>query len=186
MDAVTAAETIVRVEEAFGLSGAKSADIEAFWEAVFFYHTVNSGSVAQPGRSVIVVGGTSHSYDSVLRVLGVDQRRFFRALANEVRSVNKKVLAEAGARNIESREKYEWLIQVASERGLSRFPELAHDSADACWGLDPAQRAALANSKLAVLSRTDNFADTTSSNARMRTSAPTVTTNPAIGRGLYE
>lgn len=179
-------ELITRVEQSFGIKGDDHAGLEAFWEAVFFYHTVNSGSTAQPGRSTITIGNTEHSYDSVLLVLGVDQRRFFRALANEVRDVNKKVIAEGGQRNIEKRERLEWLLQVASDRGLSRYPELAHDSADACWGLDPAQRAALANSKMAVLSRVDNFVDSTSSNARMRNGGGTVNHNPAVGRGQYE
>lgn len=177
------ARMVERVQEAYGLSAAPPGVLESLWEAIFYYHTVNSGSTAQPGRGAVTVAGEPFDYQIVLGVLGTDLRRFFRTNANEVRETNKKVLTWASSPKIDEYERYQWLVQVAAERGLARYPDLAHDSAEACWNLDPAERAALANSKTAVTSSTSNFVDTVSANSRTPAQRGTVFDNPAVGRG---
>lgn len=146
--------------KAYGIVGAAPSDLEAFHEAINFCHTINSGSVLQPGRSVVIIRGNRLSYATVLEVLGNQLRQFYRALANEVRETNRRVLE--GVKNkddIEAQEKYAWLMEVASDRGLLRHPDLCHDSSSAVWTLRPHERAALESSKAGVFSTLVNNAD---------------------------
>lgn len=147
--------------EAAGLTKANSEYAEAFVDALCFAHVINSGSVLQPARGEINIEGCHpFPFIKVLEILGADYRRFFRTYANEVRRVNFKILD--GAKEVDdvvAREKYQWLTQVAFERGLNRFPHLAHDSSDACWELTQEERAAIATAKYFAIDGKPNAAD---------------------------
>jgi len=82
------------------------------------------------------------------------------------RKVNRSVLDSYNPYDPVSVEQHGWLLQVAYDRGLQRHPELAHDSADACLKLTPAERVAVAASKRDVLSTTANSADAMRANPR--------------------
>jgi hypothetical protein len=134
---------------------------------LFFSHTVNSGSTLQPGTARMTINnGSVFDFGEVVRILGVQMRRFFRTYADHITEVNQSVLDSYNPYDPVSVEQYGWLLQVAFERGLQRFPHLAHDSADACLKLIPAERAALAMSKRDVLSTTPNSADAMRANPR--------------------
>lgn len=166
MEAREAGEALQRVYELFGLQNALPEELEAFNKSLFFCHTINSGSILQPGRSVLVVRGESFPFATVVHMLGADLRRFFRTFADEVRAVNREVQNQYDPYDPEKRERFEWLMEVASERGLARYADLAHDSADKCSGLTHAERIALASSKVGVFSSIINAADRIDANAR--------------------
>lgn len=177
MPAREAGDTLERIHDLFHLRGAAPEVHESFLDALLFGHTLNSGSVLQPGRAKFSIGSNYHPLDfsAVTRYLGNDVRRFFRAYANETREVNKRVLfAAKDPEDIIAMEKAEWLRAAAAGRAMQRYPELTHDSADACWHLSDGERAALDASKHIVFSTTPNMAD------RNR-SRPGQSASPALG-----
>jgi len=177
MEAEEAGRKLSRIHTVYGIDKSAPEVIEAFNNGLFFAHTINSGSTLQPARSVIKLKRTPEDIVSefsmmeVIQSLGVDIRRFFRAYADEVRAVNEHVIASYDPADFESVERFNWLIAVAHERGMSRHPELAHDSADKCTGLLPVERAALAVSKVGVFGNIVNTADKIHSNSRVINSA---------------
>lgn len=177
MEAREAGIWLNRIHAAFGLNRAQPEELEAFNKSLFFCHTINSGSVLQPGRSKLYVRGEAFPFDTVVKMLGVNIRRFFRAFADDVREVNKEVLADYTPFNAEKAERHDWLIEVAADRGLARHPDLAHDSADKCLGLSHAERMAVANSKVSVFANIINAADRLNSSARVIGSDPYDSTN---------
>lgn len=170
MSAVEAGAMLERLHRVFGVSREVEAILHAFDNGMFFCHTVNGGSVLTPGRSTFRVPGVTEpfSYSQVRDVLGVDQRRFFRAFADEISEVNKGVINAYDPQDAVKAEQWGWLMQVAHERGLSRYPHLAHDSADACLSLSPAERVAVAASKALVISSSNNSADRLKANSRVQ------------------
>jgi len=166
MSAVEAGDMLQSILKVYGFDRAAEHEIEGFVHAMFFMHTVNSGSTLQPGRATMTVGGVAIDYIQIVRKLGTDIRRFFRAYANEIRDVNLEVLASYDPYDPVSAEYHGWLMQVATERGLQRYPALAHDSADACTDLTPGERGAVAASKRFVLATVDNSADAMIANPR--------------------
>lgn len=169
MEAMEAGDALEGILRMFGLAKEKPAVVQSFIDAMLFCHTVNSGSTLQPGRSKMFVAGTAFDFMEVVRFLGVDLRRFFRAYADETRRVNQRVLDEYENDSFENRERYEWLMEVAMDRGLFRHPDLAHDSSDKCSGLTAEERSSLATSKTGVFSRIVNAADQVTSNSRVAT-----------------
>jgi len=161
MSAVEGGERLDYIHKKLGVDREGHDVLSALDKSLFFCHTINGASVLNPGRSVFGVPNKTENfeYGAVREILGVDFRRFFRAYADEIRLVNKGVLRNYDPYDIESSEAHGWLMQAASDRGLSRFPDLAHDSADACTTLTMTERAALATSKAYVLSKTLNAAD---------------------------
>jgi len=144
------AELRDRVLVACGVDKASDGVLMAFVRAVCLAHAKNSGSVLQPGRAVFYVSNTQYDFlENVVRVLGEDYRRFFRCYADFTRGVLRGIMAKrsdpAFADDIRD---IEW---VAADRGLSRYPDLVHDSAEACYGLTGIERTALQVSKRAVL-----------------------------------
>jgi hypothetical protein len=179
-------DKLQEIYKMFGVQYATPAEIEAVNDAILFAHTINSGSVLQPGRSKVKIKGNEFQYLDVVEFLGTDLRRFYRTLADDVRRVNKKVLAgRADADNIEAQERYQWLIEVARDRDLSRYPDLAHDSSGACWGLTPNESAAISAAKKGVFSSILNTADTISSNSRVKPKEVSYLENPAV-RGIND
>jgi len=136
---------------------------KTFDSALFLCHALNSGSILNTGRANLeyVIEGKkwTHSYREVLNVLALDVRRFFRAYADDVRVVIKKVLASYDPYDFEAVELVGQLQQIAADRGLSRFPDLVFDAADACLLLTPTERAAVRRSKALVLRGKANVAD---------------------------
>lgn len=151
LDAVAAGAMLHRIHEAVGIDREVEERILAFDKALFFEHTINGASVLQPDRGVIDIGDRLIDLSLVMAVLGNDARRFFRAYADDVAAVNREVLAEVSQGDYIAAEKRGQLLQVAFERGLEKFPYLAHDSADACLLLNNEERNALAASKRLVL-----------------------------------
>lgn len=178
MSAEDAGAMLHNIHEKLGIARVDESLLMAFDRALFFAHTVNSGSVLQPGRARIFVDqlettddgqAAQFDYNNVLKMLGNDVRRFFRAYAGDVLEVNKAVLAAYDPYNPVAVEQHGWIVQVATERGLQRYPYLAHDSADACLNINTTERLALINSKRAVLSTVANSADRAFGNPRVQT-----------------
>jgi hypothetical protein len=181
MPAIEAGDTLLCLHEIFHLVGASPEVHEGFLNAVLFAHTLNSASVLQPGRAKFSLGDNIHYLDwaKVVEYLGNNQRRFFRAFANETREVNLRVLLDAkDPDDIVAQEKANWLRNAAANRGMSRHPDLTHDSADACWNLTDGELAALNASKMMVFSTQPNMADRN----RFR---PVQSLNPGVG-SMYE
>lgn len=153
LDAYQAGELLHKLHQALGIASEVEEHIVAFDKALFFEHTLNGASVLQPGRGNIVVGDIVYPIDDIHKILGDDIRRFFRAYADDVAAVNREVLDNYYPANPESVEMHGQLMQVAFDRGIEKFPYLAHDSADACTFLSIEERNALASSKKHVLSQ---------------------------------
>jgi len=169
MSASEAGEMLHRIHGLEGIAAESEGVLRAFDKALFFCHTVNGGSVLAPGRAKFTVPGVTRefSYENIRDILGVHQRRFFRAYADEITEVNLEVLRDYDPHDPVSSEQWGWLVQVAYERGLNRYPQFAHDSADACVKMSPTERAAVAASKVMVISTSNNSADRFKANSRV-------------------
>jgi len=176
MSAVEAGDKLEGIYRMLGVAKENPGVLHAVFEAIMFAHTLNSGSVLQPGRSDFTVGGTAFSFAEVIKFLGVDTRRFFRAYADEIREINDRVLKDVDYGDSESVDRRDWLLGVAADRGLSRFPDLAHDSSDKCVLL-PAERVAVANAKVSVFSTIVNSVDSMNANSRAMTADKFDSTN---------
>jgi len=160
MSAEAAGAMMQKLIERYRMVGETPGNLEAFHNAIYFAHTLNGSSVLQPGRATFSIAGFDMDYKHAVDLLGNDLRRFYRAYADEVRACNKRILAEASnGSDIVAQEKAALLRQVAAKKNLSRYPELAHDTADACWNLSDSELAALMASKAAIFSTTSNMAD---------------------------
>lgn len=138
-----------------------------FMCALFACHIFNGGSVLQPARSRIKVKDTEFDYADVLRTLGEDVRRFFRAYADPIREEARRILDTYDPNDPVSYEQVSWIRGIAANRGLQRYPDLAFDAADACNNLGLAELAALNASKRMVLSSRANAVDSMRANNRV-------------------
>lgn len=159
MDAVEAGAVLDRIHILFGIDRESEDVLVAFDKALFFEHTINGASLLQPGRGKLTVGNSSFELSMVKSLLGAEQRRFFRAFADDIADVNREVLASYDAYDPVAVEKHGQLLQVAVERGLQKYPHLAHDSSDAGVRLSVEERVAVMASKRLVLQNTANKAD---------------------------
>lgn len=159
MDAADAGALLDRIHQMVGIDRETEDVISAFDKALFFEHTINGASLLQPGRGVLRVGDSEFELQSVKAILGTDQRRFFRAYADEIAAVNREVLAAYDAHDPTSVEMHGQVMQVAVERGLQKYPYLAHDASDAGVRVSVEERNALMVSKRTVLESTVNRAD---------------------------
>jgi len=159
MDAVEAGDMLHRLHEMFGIAQEEEARILAFDRALFFEHTINGASLLQPGRGTLTVAGVGFDIGPIKTMLGVDQRRFFRAFADDIAAMNREILELYDVYDPESVEKVGQLNQLAAERGLQKFPYLVHDSSDAGLALSYDERVALMASKRVVLDATVNQTD---------------------------
>lgn len=167
MSAEEAGNKLHEIHEMFGIAREEEHTIKAFDDALFLHHTLNSGSVLQPGRAKVWINGHPFDMREVVTKLGNDNRRFFRAYADEIKDVNKAVLDDYDPYDPIKSEKHGWLMQVALERGIHRHPYLAHDSADACINLNIGERIAVSNSKKIVIPSAINAVDRANANARV-------------------
>jgi len=180
MDTEDAGDLLNRIHVAFGIDRETEDRIIAFNNALFLEHTLNGASLLQPGRGTLKAGGMHFDTQIVKSILGVDQRRFFRAYADDVAEVNRMVLREFDPMDPESAEVYGQMSQIAVERGLIKFPHLIHDSADAGVTLSNDERNALIASKRYTLRANVNNVDKipTHNDAKMEYETG-VTTQPA-------
>lgn len=160
MDAVAAGALLHKIHVELGIDRAPENKIRAFDHALFFQHTINGASMLQQGDGHIVVGEDSFSCDIILRLLGENPRRFFRAYADDIADVNRGIMQDVSSFDPVAMEKFGQLEQVAVTRGLQKYPYLAHDSADACLKLSLEQRRALIASKRHILMTGLNMVDT--------------------------
>jgi len=159
MDAQDAGDLMHRIHKAFAIDTETENRILAFNNALFLEHALNGASLLQPGRGTLKAGPMQFDIQVVKSILGTDQRRFFRAYADDVTEVVRGVLREFDPMDPESAEVYGQLSQIAVERGLTKFPYLIHDSADAGVTLSNDERNALIASKRFVLRATVNNVD---------------------------
>lgn len=159
MDAVDAGVLLDRIHQMYGIDKETEDVISAFDKALFFEHTVNGASMLQSSRGELRVGDARFELAAIKRLLGENQRRFYRAFADDIALVNREVLAAYDDHNPEAVEMHGQLMQVAVERGLQKYPHLAHDSSDAGVRLSIEERNALMLSKRVVLESTVNRAD---------------------------
>jgi len=151
MDATAAGDLLHQIHEMFGIDKEDESRILAFDKALWFEHTINGASLLQPGRGVLTVGGMSFDIAPVKVLLGEEQRRFFRAYADDIADANREVLRDYDMYDAETVEKVGQLRQVAVERGLQRYPHLAHDSSDASVAISMEERIAIMQSKRLVI-----------------------------------
>jgi len=159
MSASEAGAMLKGILENFGLNAVPEGNSLAFCRGMWLCHAVNSGSQLQPGRARIIVGNTTFEYSKVLEKLGVNQRRFFRAFADEVRDEVQRWLDNFDPSDPSSVEVCSWIKEIAVDRVMQRYPALIADSASACTGLTYSQLATLANSTNVVLSSSVNAID---------------------------
>lgn len=159
LDATEAGELLHRIHTLVGVDSEPENVLVAFDKALFFEHTINGASLLQPGRGSLSVGSSTFELSIVKTALGVDQRRFFRTFADEIASANREVLDAYDPYDPVTVERHGQLIQVAVERGLQKYPYLAHDSSDACLTISVEERIALMGSKRVVLESSVNNVD---------------------------
>jgi len=150
--------------ESFGLEAEPHEFCFDFTQALFVSHALNGASMIGPGRAVFHVGGSPFSYGTVIKVLGPDSRRFFRAYADDIAKAISKVLERYDPSDHDSVRMCGQIRSIAVAKHLTQFPYLIHDSADACVKLSPAEFAAVNKSKDHVLGDGKNAIDELTAN----------------------
>jgi len=159
MDAVEAGDLLQQIHAMFKIERETEDKIAAFDKALFFEHAINGASLLQSGRGVLTVGASVFALAIVKQLLGADQRRFFRAYADETIAVLREVLAGYDAYDFEAAEKHGQVMQIAVERGLQKYPYLIHDSSDAALHISTEERLAVLASKRVVVGASANGVD---------------------------
>lgn len=161
-DRMTAREARRKLEdilESFGLLSESNEFCYSFTQAMFVAHALNGSSVVGPGRAKFTVAGSEYSYGDIIRMLGPDSRRFFRAYADDVARALSRLLQTYDPADHESVRICGQIRSIAVSRHLVQFPYLIHDSADACVKISTAEMAAVIRSKELVLKDTPNAVD---------------------------
>lgn len=151
LDADVAGRLLHRIHTMYGIENEGEEVLVAFDKALFFEHAINGASMMQSGDGYFRVADNQYDVAMVKKLLGTQQRKFFRAFADEVADVNREVLDLFDPFDLDSAEKHGQLMQVAVTRGLQKFPHLAHDSSDAGLRLSVEERVALQVAKRVVL-----------------------------------
>jgi len=152
LDAEEAGDVLHKIHRVLGIDTESEERLHGFDCAMWWQHVLNGASIMQPGRGVLVVDGMSYDIHDCLRAIGADQvRRFFRAYADEIVEVSRGVLRGYDPYDVVAIEKHGQLMQVATARGLHKFPEYAFDAADACLHMSLEARRAVLASKAFVL-----------------------------------
>jgi len=159
LDAEVAGELLTKLLVRFGIDSEDETRILGFMNALFLQHTLNGGSIMQPGRGMMRVDGVGFDLATVNIILGNDARRFYRAYADEITEVNRRIVQDVDPMDPVSMELFGQLKQVAQERKLQKYPEFCHDSADSCLHMTIEERRAVISSKRLVLLGTVNRAD---------------------------
>lgn len=166
MSAEDAGELLHGLHCKFGIQNCTEEVLWAFDKALFFNHTINGASPVQPGEKDMIIddpnsGQISIPMREIIDELGFNARRFFRAFADLVTEANREVIEERDPEDQNSVDRYDQLMQVAFQRGMVRYPELSHDSADACTRLTLEERATVLASKAKVLANSSKTAQET-------------------------
>lgn len=159
LDAVKAGDYLDKIHTLYGIQHQDEARILAFDKALWFEHTVNGASMLQPGRGTLVVDGVEFDIQPIKTLLGEELRRFFRAYADDIAELNREVLNAYDPYDVVAAEKAAQIHQVAIERGLQKYPHLAHDSSDACTVISFDERLAVMASKRSVIPSSVNQVD---------------------------
>jgi len=163
LDAVDGGMVLHRIHELVGVDKLEESVILAFDKALWLEHTLNGASLLQPGRGSLRVGNTEFDISVAKGYLAEQARRFFRTFADDIAAVNREVLNAGDPWDHEAYEKAQQVMQVAIERGLQKYPHLAHDSSDACLSISVEERLAVLSSKRVVIA---DSVDATSENPR--------------------
>lgn len=144
-----------------GVSGQSDAVQLAFHRAILLAHAKNSASVIQPGRAGFGVDGSRECnfYLDVMYPLGNDSRRFFRAWAQMSRDVVAGIHERKALGDESVYDDYRDLMWTARDRGLTRYPHLVADNAEAISGLTANEYTALSQAKATIFENTTNMAD---------------------------
>lgn len=151
LDPEEAGRLLARIHRITGIYKKPDEYRVAFDRALFFEHTINGASRMQSGEGYLRVLNTSYPIAQVTRALTGKLRRFFRAFADEIADTNKFVIKSYDPDDPDTVDRYGQLMQVAYERGLQKYPYLAHDSADAMLHVTPEERFALIASKKHII-----------------------------------
>jgi len=152
LDAEEAGDVLHRIHVMLGIEAESEERLFGFDCALWWQHILNGASIMQPGRGVMVVDGMSYDIHDCLRAIGAAQlRRFFRAFADDIVDVARGVLRGYDPYDVVAAEKHGQLMQVATSRGLHKYPEYAFDAADACLQMSLEARRAVLASKALVL-----------------------------------
>jgi len=152
LDAEEAGEVLHNIHVMLGIESESEERIHGFDCALWWQHILNGASIMQPGRGVMTVDGMSYDIYDCLRAIGSSQmRRFFRAYADDIVDVARGVLRGFDPYDFVAMEKHGQLMQVATARGLHKYPEFAFDAADACLHMSLEVRRAVLASKALVL-----------------------------------
>jgi len=154
LDPDVAGDVLHRIHVTLGIENENEARLAGFDNALFWQHILNGASIMQPDRGVLSVDGMTYDIHDCLKMIGeVQLRRFFRAYADEIVEVARGVLGAFDPYDAVAVEKRGQLIQVATERGLHKYPEYAFDAADGCLHISVEARRAVMASKAFVLPR---------------------------------
>lgn len=161
LDRMAPSEAGDKLKELHAKAGLADQVEEVLWtfdKALFFYHTINGGSHVQPAAGNITIENPNNPDDpfhvsmrEIVGELGLSNRKFFRAFSEVITVVNKMVKEERDPEVPESIDRYDQLMHVAALRGMMRYPELCHDSADACYDITCEERAMILASKAKIL-----------------------------------
>lgn len=158
MAPLEAGEKLNELRAEAGLANQVEEVLWTFDKALFFYHTINGGSHVQPAAGNIVIENPNEpdnpfrvSMREIVGKLGLANRKFFRAYSEVITVVNKMVKEERDPEVPETVDRYDQLMHVAALRGMMRYPELCHDSADACYDVTCEERAMILASKAKIL-----------------------------------
>jgi len=184
MEADVAGDMLHSIHVMYGIDKEDERRLVAFDKALFWEHAINGASLMQPGRGKLIVDSVGFDIQPLKDKLGVDQRRFFRAFADDVATVVVEVMDAYDFYDPESVEKVAMIKQIAVARGLQKFPRLIHDSSDAGTDLSYDERVAVMGSKRIVLESTVNVADSNMANRTVGARAPDGGLTTGVGRSL--
>lgn len=152
--------TLTRIHEAYQLVRLPEEVLYDFDNALFVCYAINGSSQQLPfDRVYFYVGNSKFDYAVVYNLLGIDSRRFYRAMADEVLVACKQLYYNFDPANEDQVYARDMMIQVAEERNLSRAPYLIADSIDSARDLTPTERALARLSKQTVIGNTPNVVD---------------------------
>lgn len=151
MPAAEAKGKLRDILEMFGIVAEPHDFLYSFTHALLVSHALNGASVAGPGRAMFHVDGNPFSYGEVLKCLGQNTRRFFRAYADETAKALALVLRDYDPADAVSVYLCGQIRYIAVNRMLTQYPYLIHDSADACVRITNTEMAAVQRSKNVVL-----------------------------------
>lgn len=159
LDAEEAGALLNSIHVKFGIDKCEESFLQAFDDALFREHTLNGASIIQGKNGVLVVGDDRFPIAEVKELLGTRRRAFYRAFADDIAESNQRALDALDPYDSASVELHGQIMQVAWDRGLQKFPHLAHDSASACVRISAEERLAVMASARYVFKNQENVAD---------------------------